>query len=129
MRKTYRLGPAQRPWTHKSCARSTPVDVMTAGGERFLVAPYGEVNWVRNMRAAKKLTLTRRGHTKVFTTQEIHGDEAALALRTYIRSVPVTRAYFDVGVYFPRISSPSRRVNAPLRSASLGEHRAEYRGC
>lgn len=77
-------------------ARSTPVDVMTVGGERFLVAPYGEVNWVRNLRAARELTLTRRGKVEAFSAQEIDGTEAAPVIRTYLREVPVTRAYWDV---------------------------------
>ena len=32
-------------------AKSTPVDVMEVDGQRWLVAPYGEVNWVKNARA------------------------------------------------------------------------------
>lgn len=77
-------------------ARSTPVDVMTTGGQRFLVAPYGEVNWVRNLRVAKELTLTRRGKVETFSAEEIDGTEAAPAIRAYLHEVPVTRAYWDV---------------------------------
>jgi F420H(2)-dependent quinone reductase len=33
--------------------RSTPVDVMQDGDCRWLVAPYGAVNWVRNLRAGR----------------------------------------------------------------------------
>ena len=29
-------------------SHSTPVDVMDRGGELWLVAPYGQVNWVKN---------------------------------------------------------------------------------
>lgn len=75
---------------------STPVDVMTSGGQRFLVAAYGEVNWVRNLRAAKELTLTRAGKVEAFAAEEIHGEDAAPVIRTYLHAVPVTRAYWDV---------------------------------
>jgi F420H(2)-dependent quinone reductase len=34
--------------------RTTPVDVMEAGGQRWLVAGYGPASWVSNARAAAK---------------------------------------------------------------------------
>ena len=37
---------------------STPV-ILVESGERWLVAPYGEVGWVRNVRAAGRATLSR----------------------------------------------------------------------
>lgn len=80
-------------------ARSTPVDVMTSGRDRFLVAPYGAVNWVHNLRAAKELTLARRGKIEAFSAEEIDGIEAAPVIRTYLHEVPVTRAYWDVDEY------------------------------
>ena len=42
--------------------RATPVDVMETGGQRWLVAGYGPVNWVFNARAAGEVTLSRGGH-------------------------------------------------------------------
>ena len=33
---------------------STPVTLVEEAGERWLVAPYGEVGWVRNARAAER---------------------------------------------------------------------------
>lgn len=77
-------------------ARATPVDVMTTGGERFLVAPYGEVNWVRNLRAAEELTLARGGRVEAFRAEEIDGSDAAPVIRSYLDAVPVTRGYWDV---------------------------------
>ena len=40
---------------------STPVTLVEEAGKRWLVAPYGEVGWVRNARAAEQVTLTRVG--------------------------------------------------------------------
>ena len=77
-------------------ARSTPVDVMRIDGERYLVAPYGEVNWVRNLRVGNELTLTRRRKIETFSAEEIRGEEAAPVIRAYLHQVPVTRAYWDV---------------------------------
>lgn len=41
--------------------RTTPVDVMETGGQRWLVADYGPANWVHNARAAGEVTLSRGG--------------------------------------------------------------------
>ncbi|MGD0219844.1 MAG: nitroreductase/quinone reductase family protein [Acidimicrobiales bacterium] len=45
--------------------RSTPVDVMDLAGNRWLVAPYGISNWVRNVRVSGEVSLTRRRHTGI----------------------------------------------------------------
>lgn len=66
--------------------RSTPVNLMTHGGERYLVAPRGRTEWVRNVRAAEgaaELSLGRRVERVVL-------DEVPVAERT-----PVIRAYVD----------------------------------
>ena len=83
MSKRYRLGPGKRlvnavyasltrhgrgahyrhmlsvPGRKSGEIRSTPVDVMHVDGSPWVVAPYGEVNWVKNVRAAGSLRLSR----------------------------------------------------------------------
>jgi len=81
--------------------RSTPVDVMDVAGQRFLVAPYGEVNWVRNVRAAGSVRLSRAGDDTSWRAEEVHGLAAVPVLRQYIRTVPVTRAYWEVAADAP----------------------------
>jgi hypothetical protein len=39
---------------------STPVDLLELQGKRFLVAPRGRTQWVRNAEAAGEITLRRR---------------------------------------------------------------------
>lgn len=39
--------------------RTTPVNLIEHQGRRWLVAPYGEVSWVRNARAADEVELRR----------------------------------------------------------------------
>ncbi len=75
---------------------SVPVDVMTDGDGRWLVAPYGEVGWVRNARAAGEVTLARGGHRETVRVEELSAEERAPVLRKYLTEVPVTRPYFDV---------------------------------
>lgn len=76
---------------------STPVDVMQDGDDRWLVAPYGAVNWVRNLRAADgDLTLRRGKRIEHLHAREITPGEAVPVIRKYIRSVPITRDYWNV---------------------------------
>ena len=42
---------------------STPVDLLALGGKRFLVAPRGRTQWVRNAEAAGEVTL-KKGKTQ-----------------------------------------------------------------
>ena len=76
--------------------RSTPVTLVEEGARRWLVSPYGEVAWVRNLRAAGKATLSRGGRTEAVAVREIKPEEAAPVLKTYVTRVPITRPYFDV---------------------------------
>lgn len=75
--------------------RSTPVDVMDIAGHKWLVAPYGVSNWVRNVRAAGEVSLARRQHTERYRAEEVTGVGAVPVLRAYIAKVRVTRPYFD----------------------------------
>jgi deazaflavin-dependent oxidoreductase (nitroreductase family) len=77
-------------------ARSTPVDVMTVGEQRWLVAPYGEVSWVKNARAAGQVELSRGGKSSRWKAEEVRGSDAVPAIRRYIASVPVTGSYWEV---------------------------------
>jgi deazaflavin-dependent oxidoreductase (nitroreductase family) len=75
---------------------STPVTLVEEGGERWLVAPYGDVAWVRSARAAGTVTLTRGRQAERVTIGELAAAEAAPVLRLYVTRVPITRPYFDV---------------------------------
>lgn len=76
--------------------RSVPVDVMDVDGSRYLVAPYGQVNWVRNLRAAKNATLRRGSELRAYDAVEVDPAHAIPVIREYVRSVPVTKAYWNV---------------------------------
>ena len=80
---------------------STPVSIVRDGDERWLVAPYGERNWVLNARAAGWVELRRgrmRAHLRV---EELGPEAAAPVLREYYRLFRVTRPLFTV-----RLDSP-----------------------
>jgi deazaflavin-dependent oxidoreductase (nitroreductase family) len=76
--------------------RSTPVTAVEDDG-RWLVAPYGAVGWVRNVRAAREVELARAGRRERFGVDEVGPDQAAPILRRYLRQVAVVRPYFAVG--------------------------------
>ena len=83
--------------------RSTPVNLLTVEGRRFLVAPRGETQWVRNLRVAGSGELLLGRRTEPFTATEVVDDG---------EKVPVLRAYLkrwkaETGVFFDGVSSKS----------------------
>jgi len=96
-----RLGASYRhlltvPGRTSGLPRTTPVDVMDHDDTLWLVAPYGEVNWVKNLRTAGVAQLRRGRRVRTFHAQEVGPEQAAPVIRQYIARVPVTRAYWGV---------------------------------
>jgi deazaflavin-dependent oxidoreductase (nitroreductase family) len=75
--------------------RTTPVNLLTFGGERYLVAPRGHTQWVRNMRAAGGGELHVGRRVETFTATEVADQRKPDLLRAYLR-----RWKFEVGVFF-----------------------------
>lgn len=75
---------------------STPVTVVREDGERWLVAPYGERNWVRNARAAGWVELRRGRSRERLAVTELAPAVAVPVLREYHRRNRATRRFFDV---------------------------------
>ena len=74
---------------------STPVTLVVEGNNRWLVAPYGDVAWVRNARAAGQIILSRGGRSETLSIRELDATDAAPVLQRYVTRVPITRPYFD----------------------------------
>jgi len=74
---------------------STPVSLVFLDGERWLVAPYGVREWVKNARSAGWVELTRARTTERLHVEEVGPEQAAPVLRAYLRSTPVTAPFFD----------------------------------
>jgi deazaflavin-dependent oxidoreductase (nitroreductase family) len=75
-----------------------PVLPVERDGRRWLVAPYGTMQWVRNIRAAGTATLTRGRRSETISVIEVPAHEAAPVLKNYL-SMNVAKgvqAYFDV---------------------------------
>lgn len=78
-----------------STAYSTPV-ILIEDDARWLVAPYGEVGWVRNARAVGEVEISRARRSERLRVEEVASQEAAPVLRQYLKPVPVVRPFFDV---------------------------------
>jgi deazaflavin-dependent oxidoreductase (nitroreductase family) len=75
---------------------STPVTLAEENGERWLVAPYGDVGWVQNARAAKQVTLRRGRRSETVKIVELAPGDAAPVLKKYVSQFPIVRPFFDV---------------------------------
>ena len=67
----------------------TPLAIFVQEGKRYLVTPYGIVNWVRNLRAAGgEATITRSRRTEKIHAIELPPEAAAPIFREAVRSGP-----------------------------------------
>lgn len=80
--------------------RTTPLAVIEVDGRRWVWAPWGEVQWVRNLRAAGRATIAWRGRTEEVTATELSPTERL----GYFRDVlgPLARS-IPFGVWFIRM--------------------------
>lgn len=99
---------------------STPVTLVEEGGQRWLVAPYGEVPWVRNARAAGRVTLTRGRRAENVSLRALSAAEAAPVLRRYVTRVPITRPYFDVTPGSPLTAFEAEADRHPVFALTSG---------
>ena len=56
--------------------RTTPLTIVELSGRRWLMSPYGEVNWVRNLRVAGRATISMGRRTEEVTAVELGPTEA-----------------------------------------------------
>ncbi|WP_328605093.1 nitroreductase family deazaflavin-dependent oxidoreductase [Amycolatopsis sp. NBC_00345] len=80
--------------------REVPVNLLPFEGKRFLVAPRGETQWVRNLRAAGEGQLRVGSRVQTFTYRELADDEKPAVLRRYLK-----RWKFEVGVFFDGVDA------------------------
>jgi deazaflavin-dependent oxidoreductase (nitroreductase family) len=93
--------------------RTTPVAIITVSGRRWVWAPWGEVQWVLNLRAAGRVTITVRRQT-----EEVSATELDSAQRVgYFRDIlaPLARS-IPLGVQFIRIMD-GVDLNDPMATA------------
>jgi deazaflavin-dependent oxidoreductase (nitroreductase family) len=93
--------------------RTTPVAILDVSGTRWVWAPWGEVHWVRNLRAAGRATIGVRGRK-----QDVRATELDQAQRlVFFRDVlgPLARS-IPFGVWFIR-TVDGVDLNDPVEAA------------
>jgi deazaflavin-dependent oxidoreductase (nitroreductase family) len=82
--------------------RSVPVNLLTVAESRYLVAPRGETQWVRNLRAAGGGELRVGRRVEEFHATEVADAEKVAILRAYLK-----RWKAEVGVFFDGVGAAS----------------------
>lgn len=82
--------------------RTTPVNPLRVAGHRYLVAPRGVTQWVRNLRASGGGELRHGRRVEVFTAAEVPDDEKTPILRAYLKAWA-----WEVGRFFEGVDAAS----------------------
>jgi deazaflavin-dependent oxidoreductase (nitroreductase family) len=94
--------------------RTTPVNPLRLpDGTRYLVAPRGNTQWVRNLRAVGTGELRLGRKVEPFTATEIADDAKPAILRQYLK-----KWKFEVGVFFDGVNA--KAPEAKLREIAPG---------
>jgi deazaflavin-dependent oxidoreductase (nitroreductase family) len=75
---------------------STPIDLLEQNGKRYLVAPRGRTQWVRNAEAAGEIILKKGGRRERFRLSPLPDTEKPAILKAYLDSFKK-----EVQTYFP----------------------------
>ena len=80
-----------------SMVRSNVVTGVKQDGERYLVSPRGESEWVRNVRAADGEAVLRHGGRQKVLLEEMATEERAPIIKAYLAKTKMaTRQHFGV---------------------------------
>lgn len=82
--------------------QTVPVNPLTFRDERYLVAPRGQTQWVRNIRVSGEGRLQRRRHVEPISVVEVADADKAPILRAYLAAWA-----FEVGRFFEGITAES----------------------
>lgn len=88
--------------------RTTPVNPLRVDGVRYLVAPRGHTQWVKNIRAAGGGELRKGSKAETFTAVEVADAEKPPILRAYLKAWA-----WEVGRFFDGVdaSSPDEKLH------------------
>ena len=100
--------------------RTAPVAVVETDGRRLIIAAYGEVHWVRNLRAAGEADIEAHGRKEHVRASEL---SRADAVRFYAQTLPAFIGSFPlIGRIFGRVLFGligPEVLNDPVRAAEL----------
>ena len=75
--------------------RSTPISVVTLDGQRYIVSAFADVDWVKNVRAARAGTLSRGKQAEAVRLVELPDPEREPVLRAFLQQVPGGWRFFE----------------------------------
>jgi deazaflavin-dependent oxidoreductase (nitroreductase family) len=104
--------------------RRTPVNPLEFEGQRYIVAPRGETQWVRNLRVSGAGRLRKGGRTEEFTATELPDEEKLPLLRAYLKKWGWGFSFFFGGFPPPPPDEDLRRI-APLHPIFRISHRPQ----
>ena len=87
--------------------RSISVNPLRHAGQRYLVAPRGETEWVRNLRVSRTARLTFAGTTELVRVEEVRDRDKPPILRAYLERWALETARFFHGA---RADSPDAEL-------------------
>jgi deazaflavin-dependent oxidoreductase (nitroreductase family) len=93
--------------------RTTPVNLLTLDGQRYLVAPRGTTQWVRNIRVSGDGELRVGRRVESFRVAEMADDAKISILREYLR-----KWGWEVGAFFEGVDKSA--TDADLRRIAPG---------
>jgi deazaflavin-dependent oxidoreductase (nitroreductase family) len=93
--------------------RTNPVNPLRIDGVRYLVAPRGNTQWVRNLRVTGTGELRIGRKAEPFSATEVADDDKPAILRAYLK-----RWKFEVGVFFDGVNA--RAPEEKLREIAPG---------
>src|SRR5271165_1393541 len=107
--------------------RRTPVNLLSLDGTRYLVAPRGNTQWVKNLRATPHGRLLVGRRAEAFAAVEVPDEDKPPLLRAYLK-----RWKWEVGVFFGGVGPdasdeelariapdhPAFRLQEPAREAT-----------
>ena len=96
--------------------RTTPIAIIEVSGRRWVWAPWGEVNWVRNLRAAGRATITVRRRSEEIRARELDETQRVAFFRDVLG--PLARRT-PFGVQFIRIAD-GVDLNDPVEVVAKG---------
>ena len=90
---------------------STPVNLLEINGKRYIVAPRGYTQWVRNVEASGEASLIKRGRRQAFQFHPVADEAKPEILKAYLDRFKLT-----VQRYFPIPAGSPAEAFQPLAS-------------
>lgn len=92
--------------------RTTPIGLLVHDGRRYLFSAFGEVGWVRNLRASGEAVVTHGRRRETLRAAELSAEEAAPVLQSLLKA-PIYGA--AIRPYFP--VAPDAPLTVVIREA------------